>query len=133
MAGGTLAHTIAAVDDALHGRSVTPTDTAEQGWTGFRLRGVPMKPAPAVDEDLAPKSDATRPVAGALAVLALVAIVVGAVLLFQGSLHETVPLTVISERAGLVMNPDAKVQLLGFRWAGSIQSKTVLRVKPPSA
>lgn len=38
-----------------------------------------------------------------------------AVGLFQGSFTETVPVTVISQRAGLVMNPDAKVKMRGVQ------------------
>lgn len=38
-----------------------------------------------------------------------------AVGLFQGSFTETVPVTVIAQRAGLVMNPDAKVKLRGVQ------------------
>ncbi len=56
-----------------------------------------------------------RPVAGILAVLALVAIVALAVGLFRGSFTKTVPLTVLSDRAGLVMNPDAKVKMRGVQ------------------
>ena len=33
--------------------------------------------------------------------------------LFRGSFTETVPVTVVSDRAGLVMNPDAKVKMRG--------------------
>ena len=36
-----------------------------------------------------------------------------AVSLFRGGYTKTVPLTVLSQRAGLVMNPGAKVKLLG--------------------
>jgi virulence factor Mce-like protein len=46
-------------------------------------------------------------------VAAVAATVVVAVGLFQGTYSDTVPLTVMSQRAGLVMNPDAKVKLLG--------------------
>ena len=35
--------------------------------------------------------------------------------LFRGSFTETVPVTVISDRAGLVMNPDAKVKMRGVQ------------------
>ena len=35
--------------------------------------------------------------------------------LFQGSFTETTPVTVISQRAGLVMNPDAKVKMRGVQ------------------
>jgi phospholipid/cholesterol/gamma-HCH transport system substrate-binding protein len=54
-----------------------------------------------------------RPLAGLVAVLALIAVLVGAVVLFRGGITKTVPLTVLSGRAGLVMEPDAKVKLLG--------------------
>jgi phospholipid/cholesterol/gamma-HCH transport system substrate-binding protein len=54
-----------------------------------------------------------RPLAGLVAVLVLIAILVGAVVLFRGGITKTVPLTVLSGRAGLVMEPDAKVKLLG--------------------
>ena len=44
-----------------------------------------------------------------------------AVGLFQGSFTETVPVTVISQRAGLVMNPDAKVKMRGVQ-VGKVSS-----------
>jgi virulence factor Mce-like protein len=47
------------------------------------------------------------------AIVAVVAVVAGAIGLFRGSFTETVPVTVISDRAGLVMNPDAKVKMRG--------------------
>jgi phospholipid/cholesterol/gamma-HCH transport system substrate-binding protein len=56
---------------------------------------------------------AVRPLAGLAAVAAIVVIVAIAVDLFNGGYTQTVPLTVVSKRAGLVMNPDAKVKLLG--------------------
>ncbi len=40
-------------------------------------------------------------------------IVACAVAMFRGSFADTVPLTVMSQRAGLVMNPDAKVKFVG--------------------
>lgn len=54
-----------------------------------------------------------RPLAGVLTVLALVLVVVVAVGLFRDSFTKTVPVTVIADRAGLVMYPDAKVKLHG--------------------
>jgi phospholipid/cholesterol/gamma-HCH transport system substrate-binding protein len=54
-----------------------------------------------------------RPVAGLATILVIVAVVTVALVLFQGGFAETVPLTVLSQRAGLVMDPDAKVKLLG--------------------
>jgi virulence factor Mce-like protein len=54
-----------------------------------------------------------RPLAGLLTVLALALVVVLAVGLFQDSFTKTVPVTVIADRAGLVMYPEAKVKLNG--------------------
>jgi len=54
-----------------------------------------------------------RPLAGLVTVLALALIVLLAVGLFRDSFRETMPVTVIADRAGLVMNPDAKVKLHG--------------------
>ncbi|WP_271035638.1 MCE family protein [Mycolicibacterium holsaticum] len=44
-----------------------------------------------------------------------------AITLFRGDFTKTVPITVISERAGLVMNPDAKVKMRGVQ-VGSVKS-----------
>ncbi|WP_210085818.1 MCE family protein [Mycobacterium sp. OAE908] len=52
-----------------------------------------------------------RPIAGMVTVVAIVGIVVVAVALFRGDFSQTIPVTVISQRAGLVMNPDAKVKM----------------------
>jgi phospholipid/cholesterol/gamma-HCH transport system substrate-binding protein len=62
-----------------------------------------------------------RPLAGVAAVLAIAAIIALAVGLFRGSFTETVPVTVISDRAGLVMNPDAKVKMRGVQ-VGTVSS-----------
>ncbi|MGH3634186.1 MAG: MCE family protein, partial [Mycobacterium sp.] len=48
-------------------------------------------------------------------VVAVVGIVAVAVGLFRGSFTPTVPVTVLSTRAGLVMNPDAKVKMRGVQ------------------
>ncbi|WP_099024414.1 MCE family protein [Mycolicibacterium palauense] len=56
-----------------------------------------------------------RPLAGVLTVVAIFAIIAVAVGLFRGSFTKTVPVTLISERAGLVMNPDAKVKMRGVQ------------------
>lgn len=48
-----------------------------------------------------------------LTVLALALIVMLAVGLFRDSFRDTMPVTVVADRAGLVMNPDAKVKLHG--------------------
>ena len=62
-----------------------------------------------------------RPLAGLLTVLALVLVVVLAVGLFQDSFTKTVPVTVIADRAGLVMYPDAKVKINGAQ-VGKVDS-----------
>jgi virulence factor Mce-like protein len=56
-----------------------------------------------------------RALTGLVTVAVLVAIVAVAVGLFQGSFSETTPVTVLSPRAGLVMNPDAKVKMHGVQ------------------
>lgn len=67
------------------------------------------------------KPAVVRPIAGLATVLAILSIVAVAVALFTGSLTATVPVTVISERAGLVMNPDAKVKMHGVQ-VGTVES-----------
>ncbi|MCV7343298.1 MCE family protein [Mycolicibacterium rhodesiae] len=62
-----------------------------------------------------------RPVAGSLTVLTIVVIVAVAAGLFRGDFTKTVPVTVISDRAGLVMNPDARVKLHGAQ-VGTVAS-----------
>jgi virulence factor Mce-like protein len=59
------------------------------------------------------KPNTVRELAGLGTVVAIVAIIALAAGLFRGSFIPTVPVTVISDRAGLVMNPDAKVKLNG--------------------
>lgn len=54
-----------------------------------------------------------RPLAGFLTLLTLALIVVLAVGLFRDSFRDTVGVTVIADRAGLVMNPEAKVKMHG--------------------
>ena len=58
-------------------------------------------------------STTARALAGLGAIVAMVAVFALAVGLFRGSFTETVPVTVVSDRAGLVMNPDAKVKMRG--------------------
>ncbi|WP_090609592.1 MCE family protein [Mycobacterium lentiflavum] len=51
-----------------------------------------------------------------MATVVVVAVIFAfAVGLFRGSFTESVPVTVISQRAGLVMNPDAKVKMRGVQ------------------
>ncbi|SPM40459.1 mammalian cell entry protein, partial [Mycobacterium numidiamassiliense] len=54
-----------------------------------------------------------RPLAGLGTFVVVGVIVLIAMGLFQGSFTKTVPVTVVSPRAGLVMNPDAKVKMRG--------------------
>ena len=66
-----------------------------------------------------------RALTGLVTVAVIAAIVAVAVGLFQGSFTESAPVTVISPRAGLVMNPDAKVEMRGVQVGrvDSIESK----------
>lgn len=61
------------------------------------------------------------PLLGLATVLIIGLIFAVAVGLFQGSFTQTVPVTVISQRAGLVMNPDAKVKMRGVQ-VGKVSS-----------
>lgn len=72
-----------------------------------------------------------RNLAGLLTVGLTMAIVALAIGLFQGSFTKTVPVAVMSERAGLVMNPDAKVKLHGAQvgFVKSIESMPGGRAK----
>ncbi|MEZ0338812.1 MCE family protein [Mycobacterium sp. pV006] len=62
-----------------------------------------------------------RPLAGLALVVALVAILAVSIGLFAGKFAETVSVTVISDRAGLVMNPDADVKMRGVQ-VGTVNS-----------
>ncbi|MBO0678062.1 MCE family protein [Mycolicibacterium sp. S2-37] len=66
-------------------------------------------------------NNSTRPLAGLGLVVGIVVVVALAVGLFRGSFTESVPVTVISDRAGLVMNPDAKVKMRGVE-VGKVDS-----------
>ena len=54
-----------------------------------------------------------RPLVGLATIVVIAAIFAVTVGLFQGDFTKTVPVTVVSPRAGLVMNPDAKVKMRG--------------------
>ena len=54
-----------------------------------------------------------RPLAGLATVVVIVAVIALALTQFRGGFTETVPVTVLSDRAGLMMNPGAKVKLHG--------------------
>jgi phospholipid/cholesterol/gamma-HCH transport system substrate-binding protein len=59
--------------------------------------------------------NAIRALTGLATVVVIAGIVAVAVGLFQGSFATTVPVTVVSRRAGLVMNTDAKVKMRGVQ------------------
>jgi len=56
-----------------------------------------------------------RALTGLATVAVIAAIFAVAVGLFQGSFTDSMPVTVLSSRAGLVMNPDAKVKMRGVQ------------------
>jgi phospholipid/cholesterol/gamma-HCH transport system substrate-binding protein len=56
-----------------------------------------------------------RPLMGFLTVLVIVSVFALAANLFRGGFTDSAPVTVISQRAGLVMNSDAKVQVRGVQ------------------
>jgi len=60
-------------------------------------------------------SAVVKPLAGVATIVAVVAIVALAVTLFRGGFGITVPVTILSPRAGLVMNADAKVKMRGVQ------------------
>jgi phospholipid/cholesterol/gamma-HCH transport system substrate-binding protein len=62
-----------------------------------------------------------RALTGLATVAVVAAIVAVAVGLFRGSFTESAPVTVLSPRAGLVMNPDAKVKMRGVQ-VGKVDS-----------
>jgi phospholipid/cholesterol/gamma-HCH transport system substrate-binding protein len=62
-----------------------------------------------------------RALTGLATVAVIAAIVVVAVGLFRGSFTTSAPVTVLSPRAGLVMNPDAKVEMRGVQ-VGKVDS-----------
>ena len=81
----------------------------------------PADPARAGHARPRPDGITCAPLLGLTTVVIICAIFALAVGLFQGSFTETVPVTVISQRAGLVMNPDAKVKMRGVQ-VGKVDS-----------
>ena len=88
-----------------------------------------------------------RPLVGLASIVVAAAVIAVAVGLFQGDFTKSVPVIVVSPRAGLVMNPDAKVKMRGVQVGkfGSIEERpdgdavpgrrqrAALRAAPPSA
>lgn len=66
-----------------------------------------------------------RPLIGLATVLTIAAAIALPIGLFKGSFTRTVPVTVLSQRAGLVMYPDAKVKIRGVQVGkvGDIETK----------
>lgn len=62
-----------------------------------------------------------RPLMGLATVVVILAIFALSIGLFQGDFTESVPVTVVSPRAGLVMNPEAKVKMRGVM-VGKVES-----------
>lgn len=67
------------------------------------------------------KPGVVRPLMGLIAILVAVAIVFVAITLFRGGFSTSVPITIMSDRAGLVMNPDARVKMRGVQ-VGKVDS-----------
>jgi virulence factor Mce-like protein len=59
------------------------------------------------------KRSLSRPLAGLVTIGAIAALVIGAAGMFNGSFAKSVGVTVLSPRAGLVMDPGAKVKMIG--------------------
>ena len=66
-------------------------------------------------------SDRARLLAGLTTAVAIGSAIVLTIAMFRGDFTRTAPVTVISDRAGLVMNPDAKVKMRGVQ-IGSVTS-----------
>lgn len=64
-----------------------------------------------------------RVLAGLAMVVTVLLVIALAIALFRGSFTPTVPVTVIADRAGLVMNPDAKVKIRDVQ-VGTVESIT---------
>ncbi|AWT53778.1 virulence factor Mce family protein [Mycolicibacterium smegmatis MKD8] len=67
------------------------------------------------------RPDVRRPLLGVATAAVILAVVALSVGLFRGSFIKSVPITVLTQRAGLVMNPDAKVKLHGAQ-VGRVQA-----------
>jgi phospholipid/cholesterol/gamma-HCH transport system substrate-binding protein len=64
---------------------------------------------------------AVRTLLGVVTALLIAVVITSAVIGFRGGLRDSAPITVVSQRAGLVMNPDAKVKLHGVQ-IGRVES-----------
>jgi len=89
---------------------VTHNVPAGRGSAGRPPSAAPVRPNPRGGPH-----NYVPPLMGLITVLVICGIFAFAIGLFQGSFTPTVPVTVLSPRAGLVMNPDAKVKLRGVQ------------------
>lgn len=69
-------------------------------------------------------SSRLRPIAGIVTVIVIAAVVSVAIGQFAGRFTESVPVTVMTDRAGLLMNPGGKVKLNGAQ-VGTVSAVTV--------
>lgn len=69
--------------------------------------------------------DAKRQLTGLTTVAVIAAIITGSIVMFRGGVAPTASVTVISPRAGLVMNPDAKVKLHGAQVGKVVDIETL--------
>ena len=67
------------------------------------------------------ESAVAKPLAGVATIVVIVGLIALSITLFQGGLGTTVPVTIMSQRAGLVMYADAKVKMRGVQ-VGSVAS-----------
>lgn len=67
------------------------------------------------------KPAVVRPLVGLAFILVIVAVVAVTLIQFRGGFTTSVPVTIMSERAGLVMNPDARVKMRGVQ-VGKVDS-----------
>jgi virulence factor Mce-like protein len=67
------------------------------------------------------KPAVARPLVGLAFILVIVAVVAVALVQFRGGFTDSKPVTIISPRAGLVMNPDARVNMRGVQ-VGKVDS-----------
>jgi len=67
------------------------------------------------------KPAVVRPLIGLARILVVVAVVAVALIQFRGGFTTSVPVTIVSQRAGLVTNPDARVKMRGVQ-VGKVDS-----------
>jgi virulence factor Mce-like protein len=91
------------------GRSPVKPRTARSAWSAA-TSSAPVAAKPG--RDFGARSYA-RPVVGLLTVLTMATVVTVAIAMFNGKFDDTSPVVVMADRAGLLMDPGAKVKLHG--------------------